>query len=132
MNFITFMNHAGQVVTLAFGMTIVGFLLTIVWKIHKGALDINRLISEPDGKASISRFQLFLFTFVIAGVYALLSIEAGSLVTIPESVLGLLGMSGGGFLLSKGISGSGSKPTEQVKRDGLGESSAKHSNNAGG
>jgi hypothetical protein len=104
MNFVTFMNHAGRVVTLAFGLTIVLLLLSIVWKIHKGTFDINMLISEPGGKASISRFQLFLFTFVIAGVYALLSIEAGTLVTIPESVLGLLGMSGGGFLVSKGLS----------------------------
>jgi hypothetical protein len=111
----TVISYAGQIVAMLFGLSIVLLLLSIVSSIHKGKLDINKLISEPDGKASISRFQLFLFTFVIAGLYALLSIEAGRFVEIPDSVLGLLGISGGGFLLSKGI---GKKPDDQAAQVG--------------
>jgi hypothetical protein len=61
------------------------------------------------GKASLSRFQFLIFTFVIAGLYLLLSIEAGTFVDIPTNVLGLLGISGGSFLVSKGMSTSSQK-----------------------
>ncbi len=55
------------------------------------------------GKASISRFQLLLFTFLIGGLFVVLSLEAGTFVEIPNGVLGLLGISGGSFLISKGL-----------------------------
>jgi hypothetical protein len=54
-------------------------------------------------KASLSRLQLLIFTFVIAGLYLALSLQAGQLVPIPNGVLGLLGISGGSFVVSKGI-----------------------------
>jgi hypothetical protein len=39
------------------------------------------LLTEPGStKASLSRFQFLLFTFVIAGLFLLLSIEAGTFV----------------------------------------------------
>jgi hypothetical protein len=65
--------------------------------------------SQLYGKASLSRFQFLIFTFVIAGLYLLLSIEAGTFVDIPNNVLGLLGISGGSFLVSKGMSTSSKK-----------------------
>lgn len=57
-------------------------------------------------KASLSRFQFLLFTFVVAGLFLLLSIEAGAFVEVPPTVLGLIGISGGSFVISKGISNS--------------------------
>ena len=57
-------------------------------------------------KASLSRFQFLIFTFVVAGLFLLLSIEAGGFVEVPPSVLGLIGISGGSFVISKGISNS--------------------------
>jgi hypothetical protein len=75
--------------------------------------DLGGLVCELDGgpgqtrrggKASISRFQLLLFTFVIAGLYLVLCLEKGDFIEMPASVLGLLGISGGSFVVSKGIS----------------------------
>ena len=73
--------------------------------------DLSGLIKEADepgpppvpGKASLSRLQLLLFTFVIAGLYLVLCLEAGEFVEIPNQVLGLLGISGGSYVVSKGI-----------------------------
>ncbi len=55
-------------------------------------------------KASLSRFQFLIFTFIVAGLFLLLSIEAGAFVEVPPTVLGLIGISGGSFIVSKGIS----------------------------
>lgn len=86
----------------------VAFILAVVLiKIMKNQIDISGLLNEPDGKASLSRFQFFVFTFVIAGLYLLLCIENGQFIEIPNSVLGLLGISGGSYLVSKSI---GPKP----------------------
>ena len=57
----------------------------------------------PTTKASLSRLQLLLFTVVIVGLYLTLSLEAGAMVEIPNQVLGLLGISGGSYVISKGI-----------------------------
>lgn len=57
-------------------------------------------------KASLSRFQFLVFTFIVAGLFLLLSIEAGAFVEVPPTVLGLIGISGGSFIVSKGISSS--------------------------
>ncbi len=95
------------------GSIILGFAAIVLWKIGSGEIDITRLISEPatdpnnageNQKGSLSRFQFLIFTFVIAGLYTILCIESGTLIEIPDSVLLLLGISGGSFLVSKGIS----------------------------
>tara|TARA_B100002003_G_C13873364_1_gene426871 strand:+ start:346 stop:654 length:309 start_codon:yes stop_codon:yes gene_type:complete len=76
----------------------------VLYKILKGEIKMEGIISEPGHvKASLSRFQYLVFTFVIAGLYLVLSLESGTLVTIPESVLVLLGISGGSYLISKQI-----------------------------
>lgn len=88
---------------IAVTVLILGLAFTVLWKILTDRIDLSELISE-DGKASLSRFQLLVFTFVIAGVYLLLCIESGTFVDIPESVLGLLGISSASYVLAKGIS----------------------------
>ena len=76
----------------------------ILWMIFKGRIDISQLLTEPDStKASLSRFQFLLFTFVVVGLFLLLSIESGTFVNVPDSVLGLLGISAGSYAVSKGI-----------------------------
>jgi hypothetical protein len=83
---------------------------TVVVKMAVGIIDLKFLVAEPDGQASLSRFQMLLFTFVIASLYFLYSLysmtsgDGGKLPEIPGSVLGLMGISGGSYLLSKGIS----------------------------
>jgi hypothetical protein len=82
--------------------------LSIVVAIWRGEVNLAFLLSEPidkggDGKpkASLSRFQFLIFTFVIAGLYLVLSIESGQLIEVPPGALVLLGISGGSYLISK-------------------------------
>jgi hypothetical protein len=86
------------------------FALIVLGKIWKGTIKLDGLLAEEgpgDSKASLSRFQFLVFTFVIAGLYLLLSIEAGTFVDIPVNVLALLGISGGSYVLSKSVSPGG-------------------------
>lgn len=106
----------------------VGFFLlflVIIVKIWKDKIPLDGLLAEaiaatvpaaPAGaesavsavatglyKASLSRFQLLVFTFVTAGLFLVLSIEAGQMVDIPNGVLGLLGISGGSYVTAKAV-----------------------------
>ena len=96
---------------IAFSAVIVAFAAAVLLEIIFGTINLNGIISEaqdvtgPDGKpkASLSRFQFLVFTFVVAGLFLMLSIEAGTFVNIPNNVLGLIGLSGGGFIVSKAV-----------------------------
>ncbi|MGD8310768.1 MAG: hypothetical protein PVG98_15135 [Chromatiales bacterium] len=98
----------------AFSAVIVAFAAAVLWQIIDGKIDLFGIVAEPEKvatyggkpKASLSRFQFLVFTFVIAGLFLMLSIESGGFVNIPDNVLILLGLSGGGFLVSKTIGGS--------------------------
>ena len=97
---------------------LLGFATLVLWKIFDNQLSLQGMLTEsPDpmnptipAKASISRFQLLIFTFVIAGLFLLLSIEAGTFVEIPGNVLLLLGISSGSYVISK-VAGGPSRPT---------------------
>lgn len=104
----------------AYGLA-VGFLLlyaAVLLKIFKDQIDLGSIIQEKDstGKSSIARFQLLVFTLTIAGLYVILSIEAGTLIDVPNGALLLLGISGGSFLVSKGI-GTPAMRTEEKQLD---------------
>lgn len=87
-------------------------------------MDLRDLVSEPPpagtqgpGKASLSRFQFLLFTFLVAGLFVVLSLEAGTFVEIPNGVVALMGVSGGSFVISKAI-GNGEKPAASGAQGG--------------
>jgi hypothetical protein len=87
---------------------VLAFAALVLGKMWKGTITLDDLLTEPGSrKASLSRFQFLLFTFVIAGLFLLLSIEAGTFVDIPANVLVLLGISGGSYVLSKSVSPGG-------------------------
>jgi hypothetical protein len=98
---------------------LLGFAAMVLWKIYQNEISITGLLAEPldpanpaaGVKASLSRFQFLIFTFVIAGLYLLLSIEAGTFVDIPGNALLLLGISSGSYVVSK-ISSGPPRPTE--------------------
>jgi len=93
-------------------LVIIGTAFLVLYLIAIGRINIYDLLAEPDSnKASLSRFQFLLFTFVIAGLFLLLSVESGGFVIIPDSVLGLLGISAGTYAVSKGITASSKNPT---------------------
>jgi hypothetical protein len=99
------------------------FAAVVLWKIYTDEISLTGLISEPaeadakgEPKASLARFQFLLFSFVVAGLFLLLSIEAGTFVDIPSNVLALIGISGGSYLVSKGVSASKSATPPLPKR----------------
>lgn len=100
-------QHLIDVLYLVVAAIFGGFAVVTLFKVAR--MDLRTLLSEPGGhqKASLSRFQLLLFTFVIAGIYLTLCFESGQFLDIPNGVLGLLGISGGSYVISKGISGGG-------------------------
>lgn len=78
---------------------------TLIAWIWLGKIDLSQLISEPSGDASMSRFQLLIFTFTIAiGLFMLVERSAGTIPDIPNGVLTLLGISASTYAVSKGIS----------------------------
>ena len=95
------------------------FGLLLVWKIATNQIDLSHLLSDDDGMASTSRFQLIVFIFVVALSFFLVVVSnvkirqygAGSgstegLPDVPGGVLALLGISASSYLVSRGISAS--------------------------
>lgn len=107
---------------IAGGAVIILFTIMLLWKMATNKIDLKDVLME-DGKASLSRLQFLIFTFVIALSYFLLVIRANTgtpsatfiLPDISPGVLGLMGISGGSYVLSKGIQKAadvaGSSPT---------------------
>lgn len=91
----------GYIITVLLGL--VG--LVILWKILDGSIDLSELLEESNGGASMSRFQLLIFTFVFAFslFLVIVSTNPASFPNIPGTVLSLLGISGSSYLVSKGI-----------------------------
>lgn len=101
---------------------VIGWILTIfvgllagwiLFLIVTGKINLSQLISEPTGQASLSRFQFLVFTFVIA-LSLFLIIVGGDRPAFPQNIpggiLALLGISGGSYVVAKGIAVSGSNP----------------------
>ena len=100
------------ITAIAIMVIILGTALVVLWLIFTGKINLANMLDEPGpagaasstaSKASLSRFQFLLFTFVVAGLFLLLSIESGTFVNIPASVLELIGISAATYGVSKGI-----------------------------
>jgi hypothetical protein len=78
----------------------------ILWMIFDGRIDLSSLLSEANGQASMSRFQLLIFIFVIAvSLFALVEKSPSyAFPEIPNGVLTLLGISASTYAVGKGIS----------------------------
>ena len=89
-----------SVILLGFGAVILGMILT-------GQIDLSDILVESGDngskKASLSRLQFLMFSFVIAGLYLVICVESGTFVDVPPGVLILLGISGGSYVVSKGM-----------------------------
>ena len=91
---------AGVIVLLfmaAIGATIIFYML--IGK-EKG-IDLKFLISEENGQASMSRFQLLVFTFVIAMGLLISVLDSGQFPNIDSDVFALLGISAGSYVGAK-------------------------------
>lgn len=94
----------GWILTIFIGLLAVMILI----KIWKGDIDLNYLISDENGWASLSRFQFLVFTFVVAMslFYLVVANKPPQYPAIPKEILALLGISGGSYVLAKGIQNS--------------------------
>jgi hypothetical protein len=93
------------------------FALAILWLIFTDKINLNLLISEKSGEASMSRFQLLIFTFVIGLSFFLIVVSSAGLHSggvaqgaakpglpdVPGGVLALLGISATSYTVSKAI-----------------------------
>ena len=81
--------------------------VAVLWQIFDGTIDLSRLISEPNGDASMSRFQFLIFTFVISLSLFLVIVGAKNgpafPLSIPGGILTLLGISGSSYAVGKAI-----------------------------
>jgi hypothetical protein len=91
-------EYGGLVITFLFGFMILA-------GIASGKIDISKILEEKGGDgASMSRFQLLIFTFVIALSLFLIVVSTGKFPDkIPPEVLTLLGISATTYAVSKGI-----------------------------
>ncbi len=77
---------------------------TLLWMIWSGKINLSSLLSESNGQASMSRFQLLVFTLVIAISFFILVERGTRFPDIPDGVLTLLGISASTYAVGKGIS----------------------------
>jgi uncharacterized BrkB/YihY/UPF0761 family membrane protein len=85
---------------------IAGLGLLILWRIWTGEIKLDKLLEDENGKASLSRFQFLIFTFVIAMSLYLVIVSATPPAfppEIPGEIFALLGVSGGSYVVSKGV-----------------------------
>jgi len=102
------------VYAIEYGALVITFLFgfMVLAGIASGKIDIGRLLEEKGaagGGASMSRFQLLIFTFVVAISLLLVVVSNHRFPQdIPTGVLTLVGISASTFAVSKGIqSGTG-------------------------
>jgi hypothetical protein len=81
--------------------------ILVLLKIVTDKIDLEWLISEDNGHASMSRFQLLIFTFVIAIGFVKLTESNSKFPDINNGVLTLLGISASTYAVGKGIQKSG-------------------------
>jgi hypothetical protein len=98
-----------EILGMTIGWILTGFIgllaVMILWKIGNGDIDLNYLISDENGWASLSRFQFLVFTFVVSMSLFYIIVNSAPPVypKIPGEILALLGISGGSYVISKGI-----------------------------
>ena len=101
------MSLMGQVCGFVLCLFVGALGLTIIVWIWIGKIDLSAVLNEPSGQASMSRFQLLIFTFVIAiSFFSVVEMRPNTniLPDIPNGVLTLLGISASTYAVSKGIS----------------------------
>jgi hypothetical protein len=91
-----------------YGMLVLLFLFGffVLAAIASGKIDVSTLLTEDGGGASMSRFQLLIFTFVIALSFFLIVVCNCAFPDVPTNVLALLGISATTYGVSKGIQAS--------------------------
>jgi hypothetical protein len=92
--------------------------VVVLYEMINGDVDVALLIGESNGGASMSRFQLLIFTFVIAlGIIFLLA-KDGEFPDLNANILALVGISASTYAVSKGIQASNPEmPSKKTSGD---------------
>lgn len=80
----------------------------ILWRMFTGKIDLSDILSEPGagGKASLSRLQFLIFTIVVAlslFIVIVYPTPPAFPSEIPVGLFALLGISGGTYVIAKGV-----------------------------
>jgi FtsH-binding integral membrane protein len=104
----------------AAALMVVGLGTYVLFRIYRGKIDLDAVVGDKNGDASMGRFQILIFTFVVAFcfLYVVTAPNADGLPDVPASVLTMLGISGSAFLVSKGIDGETESDPPKAKKDG--------------
>ena len=110
---------SGYIVAIIVGV----YGLLIAYKILMGDINLAKMLCEKNGEASLSRFQFLIFTFVIAMsllllVIANISVGEINFPDVPTGIWALLGISGGSYVVSKGIQKKTESDVEKKKGSG--------------
>jgi len=113
---------------------LIGFLAMIgcyvvVWLLSRLSRDegihfLQFAVSSSDNRLSLSRFQMYIWTFVTIGAYVTVVVGRREFVDIPSSVLVLMGISQATFLGAKFIAGEQHSRRESAGRDESGSVAA--------
>jgi uncharacterized membrane protein (DUF4010 family) len=79
------------------------FGIIVLAEMASGRIDLSQLLGEHGSGASMSRFQLLIFTLVIGLSFVLIVANTKKMPDISSQVLLLLGISGSTYAVSKGI-----------------------------
>jgi hypothetical protein len=110
-----------ELLMLVVGWILAGFIgitgALVLWAMFRGHIKLDKLISEPEGDASLSRFQFLIFTFVIAMSVFVITVSKSppQFPEIPTSVLALLGISAGSYVVAKGIQTSRDTRSKEIE-----------------
>jgi glycerol uptake facilitator-like aquaporin len=100
---------------------VVGFIAAaIIYLILRGKIDLSKVLEEPTTtKASLSRLQFLIFTFVIALSLFLVIVGTGTpkFPEIPAGIFALLGISGGTYAVAKGVDANKAVESEKTRAD---------------
>ncbi|MBS1828859.1 MAG: hypothetical protein JST93_26385 [Acidobacteria bacterium] len=98
---------------LLFLLLVLGLQICIY--VATGKINLEFLICDSAGYASMGRFQLLVFTFVVALSFFLVVLDKKALPDVPASVLTLLGISASTFAVSKSVDASEKADEEKPK-----------------
>jgi len=101
------MERAQLTMMYATVVVIVLYAVVVLVAIATGEISIGALLSEAGGGASMSRFQLLIFTLTIAMSFVFIVVSTKQLPKVPTEILTLLGVSASTYAVSKGIQAGG-------------------------
>ena len=108
-------HMAKLTLAIGYGALLIVFLFgaIVLTNMATGKIKLDELLEEESGGASMSRFQLLIFTFVISLSFFLLVAKSNQFPQVPAEVLTLLGISGTTYAVGKGIQAGFAKPADE-------------------